>query len=71
MDLTNKIVTISFMSVNGYPAETNTKVAVTEEVAQGVFKTLDTYDIKFEQIYQGPEDPALLAAINEKLLALP
>lgn len=71
MDLTNKVVTIAFMSVSGYPAETNVKVVVSQEVATEVFKTIDTYDIKFEQVYQGPDDPALLAAINDKLLALP
>jgi len=59
------------MSVNGYPEETNAKVVITQEVAPGVYKTIDTYDFKFEQIYQNPEDPALLAAINEKLLTLP
>lgn len=71
MDLTNKIVTIVFCSVNGYPAETNAKVAITQEIVPGVYKTIDTYDLKFEQVYQGLEDPALLAAINEKLAELP
>lgn len=71
MNLENKIITVSFMSVTGYPAETVAKVVITEEIMSGVYKTLDTYDLKFEQVYQSPDDPALLAAINEKLAELP
>lgn len=71
MDLTNKIITVSFMSVSAYPVETTVKVVISQEIMPLVFKTLDTYDLKFEAQYQSPSDPALLAAINEKLLELP
>jgi hypothetical protein len=71
MDLTNKIVTIVFMSSNSLPSETTVKIAITQEIADGVFKQLDTYDLKFDKIYQSTNDPALLSAINEKLASLP
>ena len=71
MDLTNKIVNITYMSVNSYPPETTTKVTISQEILPGVFKTLDIYDLKFDQVYQGTSDAALLAAINEKLTAIP
>ncbi len=71
MDLSNKIVTIAYMSVNSLPNETIVRVNITQEIAEGVFKTLDTYELKFDKIYQTPNDPALLSAINEKLTALP
>lgn len=70
MDLSNKIVTIVFMSVNSYPEETTVKVSLSQEIAPGVFKTLDTYDLKYDRIFQGTEDPALLAAINDTLSGL-
>ena len=70
MDLTNKIVTIAYMSVNSIPNETIVRVNITQEIVEGVFKQLDAYELKFDKIYQNPSDPALLSAVNEKLTAL-
>lgn len=67
----NKIITVVYMSVNSFPAETTVKVSVSEQVAEGVFRQLDSYDLKFEKIYMATDDPQLLADINEKLAALP
>jgi hypothetical protein len=71
MDLSNKIVTIVYMSTNSLPHETTVRVSITQEIAEGVFKQLDTYELKFDRIYQSPSDPALLSSVNEKLTALP
>jgi hypothetical protein len=71
MNLTNKIITISYMSVITYPEETTVKVVLSQEILPGVFKTLDTFDLKFEAVYQNTSDPALLAAINDKLSQIP
>jgi hypothetical protein len=71
MDLSNKIVTIAYMSTNSMPAETTVRVNITQEIAEGVFKQLDTYELKFDTLYQSPSDPAMLSAVNEKLAALP
>jgi hypothetical protein len=71
MDLSNKIVTVAYMSTNSMPSETTVRVNITQEVAEGVFKQLDTYELKFDTLYQSPSDPAMLAAVNEKLAALP
>lgn len=70
MDLSNKIITVTFISVNTFPEETTAKIAISQEVVPGVFKTLDTFDLKYPVVYKGPEDPALLAAINETLSAI-
>jgi len=67
MDLTNKIITVVYMSVVSFPEETSVKVTVSQEIAPGVFKTLDTYDLKYDRLYNNTSDPALLAAINETL----
>jgi hypothetical protein len=71
MDLTNKIITIAYMSVNSFPPETTVKVNISQQIAEGVFKQLDSYDLKIEKIYMATDDPQLLADINEKLAALP
>jgi len=71
MDITNKIITISYMSVTTFPEETVVKVVVSKEILPGVFKTLDTYDLNFDKLYQNTSDPALLVAINEKLAEIP
>jgi hypothetical protein len=71
MDLSNKIVTVVYMSTSSVPNETTVRINITQEVAEGVFKQLDTYELKFDRIYQSPSDPALLSSVNEKLTALP
>lgn len=71
MDLTNKQVTIQSLSVNTFPPSTVAKVVVSEEVIPGVFVAVATYDMTFDKTYNGLEEPALLAAINEKLLLVP
>ena len=59
------------MSVNSVPNETVVRVNITQEIAEGVFKQLDSYELKFDKLYQSPSDTALLSAVNEKLAALP
>lgn len=71
MDLTNKIVNVVALSMTTFPPTTAVKITLTQEVAEGVFKQVDSYDLKFDQGFQATDDPALLAAINEKLAALP
>ena len=70
MDLTGKIITVTYMSANTFPEETTVKVVLSEEVAPGVFKNTDTYDLKYDVLYSNTQDPALLAAINETLTSL-
>ncbi len=71
MDLTNKIISINTLSMTTYPPSTSVKVNLIQEVASGVFKQVDSYDINLDVGFQSTDDPALLAAINEKLAALP
>lgn len=70
MDLSNKIITIVYMSVNSFPAETTVKVNISQQIAEGIFKQLDSYDLKLPKIYMATDDPQLLADINEKLILL-
>lgn len=71
MNLTNKQVQVTALSVTSFPPETTAKVEIREEVIPGVYKNIGTYNIKFDVAYTGTDEPALLAAINEKLLAIP
>ena len=71
MDLTNKNVTIVSMTSMSYPVETSVTVDITEEVIEGVFKHLDTFEIKFEKTYYDIADPALSNEIREKLALIP
>ena len=71
MDLTNKQVHVSALSVTTFPPETIARVDVRQEVIPGVYKNLGTYNIKFDAAFTGTDEPALLAAINEKLQQIP
>lgn len=71
MDLSNKIVTVAYMSVDSYPNQTTVRVNITQQVAEGIFKQLDSYELTFDKLYQSPSDPALISAIYEKLATLP
>jgi hypothetical protein len=71
MNLSDKTITILGMSVITYPEETTVKVSVSQEVIPGVFKVLDTYDLKIERAFMSTQDPALLLAINEILQTIP
>lgn len=71
MDLTNKQIKIPFQSTTTYPAQTTTKVEVLEQVAEGVYKVIGTYDFVFEEVFQMTEQAALLSKIREKLEQLP
>lgn len=71
MNLANKNVSVVYMSVDSFPNKTTVKVNISEQIAEGVFKQLDTYDLTFDKLYQSPSDPALISAIYEKLSALP
>ncbi len=59
------------MSVTTFPEQTLVKVVISKEILPGVFKTLDTYDLSFDKIYQNTSDPALLVDIKEKLTEIP
>jgi len=71
MDLTNKQVTVTSMTVNMNPPETTVQVNITKEVAPGIFQTVSNFNIKFEHAYNSMSDTDLLAAISEKLALIP
>jgi hypothetical protein len=71
MNLTNKILNITGLSMTTYPVSTTVELNISEELFPGVFKILNSYVLKFDTAYNSTSDPALLAAINEKLAILP
>jgi len=71
MNLENKILNITGLSVSTYPLSTTVNINISEEIFSGIFKILDSYVLTFDTMYNSTGDPALLAAINEKLAILP
>jgi len=71
MNLENKIVNVVSLSVVTYPPEARVTINVSEEIMEGVFKTIGTYDMKFDILFHSASDPALLNLIYEKLAQLP
>lgn len=71
MNLENKTVSITSLSVNTYPPESKANVTVSEAVAEGIFKTIGVFDITFDEAFPSIGDPALLNAVYEKLLLIP
>lgn len=71
MDLTNKDVSIKYLSVDNVAQTTSVNVEVSSEIADGVFQIEGTYQINFEVAYNNMNDPNLMPAIIEKLEALP
>lgn len=70
MDMTNKQIKIVSTAVTSYPAKTEVSCQVLQDQGNGVRVVLGAYDMTFEEIYQGPGDPNLLAAVVERLSAL-
>ena len=70
MDLTGKQIKITGSSVTAYPAKTVVDVTLVASVADGVRQVIGSYEFTFEEMYNGPSDPALLADITEKLTLL-
>jgi hypothetical protein len=71
MNLTGKLVAIKSLSVNSYPGEATVEVHITQEIADDIFKNIGTYSLHFNNIFNGIGDPALLAAVNDKLALIP
>jgi hypothetical protein len=72
MDLSNKNIDIDFMSSNFVEGTTTLTVSLTQEIAEGVRKTLGTYKLDFwGDAYTSMNDPKLIEALKEKLESLP
>jgi hypothetical protein len=71
MDLTNKQIRISRLVAVAVPPQTSAHIDVVEEIAEGVRKTVASYELVFPEMWSNPADPLLLAAVTEKLNELP
>lgn len=70
MDLTDKQVRVVSTAISSYPPKSVIACDVYQDISQGVAKLVATYELVFEELYSGPNDPALLSAISEKLSSL-
>jgi hypothetical protein len=71
MNLTNKQITITTLEINSFPVKTTATVVITEMIAEGVYKQVNSFKMEFDTSYTSLDDPALLNAIQEKLLEIP
>jgi hypothetical protein len=67
MDMTNKQVRVIRTSTISFPKETIADVEVLQEQSAGVRSVVASFELRFEETYGGPTDPALLLAIQQKL----
>lgn len=70
MDLSNKQIKVIMTGVSHNPVRTVADVDVMTVVNNNVRQKFGSYELTFEETYQGPDDPALLAAITEQLEAI-
>lgn len=67
MDLTNKQIRVTRMSVMSLPVQTIADVDVLEEKVPGIRTIVASFELTFEETYSGPTDPKLLLDIQTKL----
>lgn len=71
MDLTNKNIIIDRVGINNLEKTTMVTIKIYSVLPNGIKKLDDTYEMNIEDTFQGDQDPALMAAILEKLQELP
>lgn len=71
MDLTNKNIIIDRVGINNLEKTTMVTIKIYSVLPNGIKKLDDTYEMIIEDTFQGDQDPALMAAILEKLQELP
>jgi len=71
MDLSDKQITISMLAINSFPPQTKATVSVNKEVLEGVFQTIGSYELVFNETFGSIADPALQQAIYDKLSLIP
>ena len=71
MDLTNKELTIRYMTTNNTQQTSTVSVEVSSSLVDGIYSVDGTYQINFDTLYQGINDPLLMPAIVAKLESLP
>lgn len=53
------------------PPQTSAHVDIVEDIADGVRKTVASFELTFPEMWSSPADPMLLSAVTEKLEQLP
>jgi len=71
MNLTNKNVTIQSMATDNIAQTSTVDVAVSAEVATGVFKTEANFQMQFDLCFDNINDSRVMSNVVERLTALP
>lgn len=70
MDMTNKQIRITRTITSAMPNRTTVDVDVLEDLGNGTRRIDSGYEFVFDEVYQGPSDPLLLATIVERLTSV-
>lgn len=70
MDLTDKTIRITSTSITSYPPQTVVNCHVLRSIGSDVNEVVGTYELVFEDFFNGPGDPALISAVSEKIQGL-
>lgn len=67
MELENKEVKITYLSISMQPQKTVVRVSVLTVISANVSQIDGTYEISFDRMFMTSDDPELMQLIREKL----
>jgi hypothetical protein len=70
MDLTNKQIRIVNTAISSYPAKSVIHCQVLGTLSSDVREVIGSYELVFEEVFNGPDDPSLISAVSEKIQGL-
>lgn len=70
MDLTDKTIRITSTSITSYPPQTVVSCQVLRPLGSDVNEVVGTYELVFEDFFNGPADPSLISAVSAKIEAI-
>ena len=70
MDLTNKQIRIVNTAISSYPAKSVIHCQVLSTLSSDVREVIGSYELVFEEVFNGPDDPSLISAVSEKIQGL-
>jgi hypothetical protein len=70
MDLSNKEIRIVNTAISSYPAKTVVHCQVLSTLSSDIREVVGSYELVFEDVFNGPDDPSLISAVSEKISSL-
>jgi len=67
MDLSNKEIRIVNTAISSYPAKTVVHCQVLTSLGIDVREVVGSYELVFEDVFSGPDDPSLISAVSAKI----